>query len=285
MRNAFITWALALLLLIGLAACGSDDKESEAVVEEAAPAEQVAAEDEAAAGEEPAGEEDSTQVVVEESAAEPEEDEQPIMLARADSTDTPAQSWKFKEGQHYIRMVPSQPTMGGADKIEVAEFFWYGCPHCYSFEPTINAWAADIPANARFVRIPVVWNAVHELHARLFYTMEVLARNGTLADGEAFHNAVFQEIQTRGNRLTSEDSIRRLFERFGVDAETFDKTWGSFEVDQKLRVAKDLGRRYNIQGVPAVVVNGKYRTGGQEAGSYDAVPDVIDELIARESQR
>jgi thiol:disulfide interchange protein DsbA len=182
-------------------------------------------------------------------------------------------------------MVPSQPTMGGADKIEVAEFFWYGCPHCYSFEPTINAWAEEIPAGARFVRIPVVWNTVHELHARVFYTMDVLARNGTLADGEAFHNTVFQEIQTRGNRLTSEDSIRRLFERFGVDAETFDNTWKSFEVDQKLRVAKDLGRRYNIQGVPAVVVNGKYRTGGQEAGSYDAVPAVINELIARESQR
>jgi thiol:disulfide interchange protein DsbA len=207
------------------------------------------------------------------------------MLARADSTDKPAQNWKFKEGQHYIRMVPSQPTMGGADKIEVAEFFWYGCPHCYSFEPTINAWAAEMPASARFVRIPVVWNTIHELHARVFYTMEVLTRNGDLADGEAFHNTVFQEIQTRGNRLTSEDSVRRLFERFGVDADTFDRTWKSFEVDQKLRVAKDLGRRYNIQGVPAVVVNGKYRTGGQEAGSYDAVPAVIDELITRESQR
>ena len=285
MKNALITWALALLMLIGLAACSSGDKEPEAAVE-ATPAERAPAEEAVEADEEPAGEEDDTQVVVEESAAEPEQDEQPIMLARADTTETAApQNWKFKEGQHYIRMVPSQPTMGGADKIEVAEFFWYGCPHCYDFEPTINAWAEDIPANARFVRIPVVWNTMHELHARLFYTMEVLARNGALADGEAFHYAVFQEIQTRGNRLTSEDSIRRLFERFGVDAETFDTTWKSFEVDQKLRVAKDLGRRYSIQGVPAVVVNGKYRTGGQEAGSYDAVPDVIDELIARESQR
>jgi thiol:disulfide interchange protein DsbA len=284
MKNALISWALALLILTGLAACGSDEKEPEAVVE-ATPAEQAPAEEQAAAEEEAAGDDGETQVVVEESAAEPEGDEQPIMLARADTKDTPAQNWKFKEGQHYIRMVPSQPTMGGADKIEVAEFFWYGCPHCYSFEPTINAWAESMPTDARFVRIPVVWNAVHELHARLFYTMEVLARNGTLADGEAFHNTVFQEIQTRGNRLTSEDSIRRLFERFGVDGATFDQTWKSFEVDQKLRVAKDLGRRYSIQGVPAVVVNGKYRTGGQEAGSYDAVPDVINELIARESQR
>ena len=284
MKNALISWALALLILAGLAACGSGEQEPEAAVE-ATPAEQAAVEEETATDEEAVGDEGETQVVVEESAAEPADDEQPIMLARADSTDTPAQSWKFKEGQHYIRMVPSQPTMGGADKIEVAEFFWYGCPHCFSFEPTINAWAAEIPASARFVRIPVVWNTVHELHARIFYTMEVLARNGALADGEAFHNTVFQEIQTRGNRLTNEDSVRRLFERFGVDADTFNSTWKSFEVDQKLRVAKDLGRRYNIQGVPAIVVNGKYRTGGAEAGSYDAVPDVIDELIARESQR
>ena len=283
MKNAWITGALALLMIFGFAACGSDEEPQPAV--EAMPEEQPAVEEETAAGDEAAAQEQETQVVVEESAAEPESDEQPIMLARADSTDTPAQNWKFKEGQHYIRMVPSQPTMGGADKIEVAEFFWYGCPHCYSFEPTINAWAEDIPANARFVRIPVVWNTVHELHARVFYTMEVLARNGTLADGEAFHNTVFQEIQNRGNRLTNEDAVRRLFERFGVDAESFDKTWKSFEVDQKLRVAKDLGRRYAIQGVPAVVVNGKYRTGGAEAGSYDAVPDVIDELIARESLR
>jgi thiol:disulfide interchange protein DsbA len=284
MKNALMNGALALLILIGLAACGSGDKETQPAVE-ATPAEEATAEEPLVADEEAVTEEDDTQVVVEESAAEPEDDEQPIMLARADSTDVPAQNWQFTEGQHYIRMVPSQPTMGGADKIEVAEFFWYGCPHCFSFEPTINKWAADMPASARFVRIPVVWNTVHELHARLFYTMEVVARNGTLADGETFHNTVFQEIQTRGNRLTSEDSIRRLFERFGVDADAFNSTWKSFEVDQKLRVAKDLGRRYSIQGVPAVVVNGKYRTGGAEAGSYDAVPDVIDELIARESQR
>ncbi|MDH3756420.1 MAG: thiol:disulfide interchange protein DsbA/DsbL [Gammaproteobacteria bacterium] len=284
MKNSLMSGPLALLILVALAACGSGEKETETAVE-ATPAEQAPGEEQVVAEEESAIEEDSTQVVVEESAAEPEDDEKPIMLARADSTDTAARDWKFKEGQHYIRMVPSQPTMGGADKIEVAEFFWYGCPHCFSFEPTINAWAAEIPANARFVRIPVVWNNVHELHARLFYTMEVLDRNGTLADGETFHNTVFQEIQTRGNRLTSEDSIRRLFERFGVDADAFNSTWKSFEVDQKLRVAKDLGRRYSIQGVPAVVVNGKYRTGGAEAGSYDAVPDVIDELITRESQR
>ena len=286
MKNLLVIGALALLLIVGVAVYlgfGSE-QQTEAVVDAEPAIAGEAVEEQTEAASETDAESDEAQVVVEESAAEPEEDEQPILLAQANTTAAP-QNWQFSEGQHYARMVPSQPTMGGADKIEVAEFFWYGCPHCFSFEPTINAWAAEAPADVRFVRIPVVWNTVHELHARIFFVKEVLARNGVLKNGEDFHAAVFEEIQQRGNRLTSEDSIRRLFERYGVSADVFDRTWKSFEVDQKLRVAKDLGRRYSISGVPAIVVNGKFRTGGAEAGSYDKVPDVIDELIARESQR
>jgi thiol:disulfide interchange protein DsbA len=283
MKISMMKWAVAPLFVIGLLACGGGESTPEPAVEPA-PAEESAVEAPAADENEPAAEEEAAQVVVEESAAEAETDEQPILLAQAQTT-TAAQDWQFTEGQHYIRMVPSQPTMGGADKIEVAEFFWYGCPHCYSFEPTINKWAADIPANVRFVRIPVVWNRVHEMHARIYFALEVLARNGELDDAEKLHEDVFSEIQNRGNRLTSEDAIRRVFERHGVAADAFDKTWSSFEVDQKMRVAQDLGRRYTIQSVPAIVVNGKYRTGGQEAGGYDNVPAVIDELIARESVR
>ena len=283
MKNVPTFVALTLFLAFGLSACGGGEQAPDAAVE-TAPAEQPDAGEPAATDDEAATGTEDTQVVVEESAAEPEEDEKPIMLAQA-GTDSAPLNLRFTEGQHYSRMVPSQPTMGGADKIEVAEFFWYGCPHCYSFEPTINAWAAEAPANVRFVRIPVVWNRVHEMHARVFFAQDVLARNGVLADGEGFHSAVFQEIQQRGNRLTSEDTVRRLFERFGVSADQFDRTWNSFEVDQKMRVAKDLGRRYQIQAVPAVVVNGKFKTGGPEAGGYDVVPAVIDELILRESQR
>jgi thiol:disulfide interchange protein DsbA len=283
MKISMMKWAVAPLLLIGLVACGGGESAPEPAVE-TAPADEPMVEEQVAVEDEAVAEEETVQVVVEESAAEDETDEQPIVLAQAQTT-TAAQDWQFTEGQHYTRMVPSQPTMGGADKIEVAEFFWYGCPHCYSFEPTINKWAADIPANVRFVRIPVVWNRVHEMHARIYFALEVLARNGELDDAEALHEDVFSEIQNRGNRLTSEDGIRLIFERHGVAADAFDKTWSSFEVDQKMRVAQDLGRRYSIQSVPAIVVNGKYRTGGQEAGGYDNVPAVIDELLARESVR
>jgi len=232
-----------------------------------------------------ADEEDAPIELVEESAAEPEQSvDKPILLARADTAEA-SQEWTFKDGQHFFRMVPTQPTVGGADKIEVAEFFWYGCAHCYTFEPYINRWAAGKPANVRFVRIPATWNPLVELHAQLYYTEDVLVKNGKMADPEGFRSAVFREYHERGNRLTSMDSIGDVFSRFGVSNEDFQSTWGSFEVNQKLRLAKDLARRYAITGVPAIVVNGKYRTGAAEAGGYPKLLEVIDELVARESVR
>ena len=106
-----------------------------------------------------------------------------------------------------------------------------------------------------------------------------------ITNPDEFRAAVFQEYHRRGNRLTSEGAIQKFFERFGVDAETFGKTWKSFEVDQKLRVAQDLARRYGITGVPAVVVNGKYRLGAAELGSYPALLEAVDELVEKESMR
>jgi thiol:disulfide interchange protein DsbA len=113
----------------------------------------------------------------------------------------------------------------------------------------------------------------------------VLSRNGTIKDPAAFREAVFVEYHRRGNRLASENSIETLFARFDVSAEEFERTWNSFEVNQKLRVADDLARRYGIANVPTMIVNGKYRTGGAEAGSYPKLLEVLDELVARESVR
>ena len=273
-------WISAAVLL---AAC-SGDEPAQPTVEEPVAAEESAAEPDAAAAVAETGAADEVLEVVAESAAEPEPEEQAILLAQAD-TSAPARDWKYTEGKHYYRMVPTQPTVGGADKIEVAEFFWYGCPHCYDFEPYINRWDEGKPAGVRFVRIPAMWNGVLKLHAQLYYTEEVLVRNGVIKDGAAFHEAVFQEYHRRGNRLMNEAAIQKLFERFDVSAAEFERTWSSFEVAQKLRVAEDLARRYSIANVPTVVVNGKYRTGGSEAGSYPNLLEIIDELIARESAR
>ena len=228
---------------------------------------------------------EETLEVVEESAADEEETgDEPIILAVADTTEV-AREWKYREGAHYTRMVPTQPTVGGADKIEVATIFMYSCPHCFDMEPYVNRWAEDLDPGVRYLRIPAMFNRLAALHAQIYYTHEVLARNGKLAEPDAFHMAVFTEFHRRGNRLTSQGAIQKLFERFGVSPDDFEKTWGSFEVNQKLRVAADLTRRYNISAVPTVVVNGKYRTSASEIGSYDGLMEALDELIAREGIR
>ncbi len=272
---------IAVIVTVLLAGCG----QKEAPEPQAEAPETVAEPSAEPVVPEPAAEpeEETAPLLVEESAGEDDEEqatEQPIILAQAK---TPAASdWQFREGQHFTRMVPSQPTVGGADKIEVAEFFWYGCNHCFDFEPYINRWAENVPANVRFVRVPALWNPLVKLHGQLFYTEEVLANNGVLKDRAGFRNAVFLEYHRRGNRLASEGAIQSMFERFGVSAADFKSAWGSFEVAQKIRVAEDLARRYGVASVPMMVVNGKYRTSGAEAGSYPKLLEVVDELVKRE---
>lgn len=275
---------LGLTLACALAACDSGPQEPRPAVPETAAEQEAPAVSEEQPAE--AGEAEAEPELVEESAAvadETQTGDQPILLAQ-DSLPETSGDWKFTEGRHFQRLVPTQPTVGGSDKIEVAEVFWYGCNHCLDFEPHINRWAENKPSNVRFVRIPAMWNPLVKLHGQLYYTEEVLAKNGKLKDQKAFHAAVFNEFHNRGNRLTSENAIQALFERHGVSAEDFQSTWKSFEVAQKMRVAEDLARRYSISGVPSVVVNGKYRTGGAEAGGYPQLLQVIDELVARESR-
>jgi len=269
---------VAAVMLLMLAACGKDEPAPPA--DQATPPAADATVAEPAEEAPPAEAPQEAHEVVEETAADTSGD-QTITLAQADTPQP--HKWKFKEGVNFTRLVPAQPTLGGADKIEVAEFFWYGCPHCYDFEPYINKWAKTKPANVRFVRIHAMWNQLLVMHARLFYTEQVLERNGIIKDPEAFRANVFAEYHRRNNRLASEDVIQKFFERNGVSADDFQRTWNSFEVDQKMRVAADLERRYSISSVPTIVVDGKYRTSAQEAGGVDELIELINELIAREN--
>ena len=285
MKRIAIFGVLAAVLILGFVVFNQEPAPTP-VVEPVAEEGAAVAPDVEAVAEAPADDAEQPQMV-EESAADEEEiqaEDQPIILAQADVPTAPGE-WKFSEDAHYVRMVPTQPTVGGADKIEVAEFFWYGCAHCYDFETYIDRWLETKPANVRFVRIPAVWNELVKLHAQLYYTEEVLAKNGQLENPEQFRAAVFAEYHRRGNRLASEAAIMDLFERHGVSNEDFSNTWKSFEVSQKLRVAQALARRYSISSVPAIVVNGKYRTGASEAGGYPPLMELIDELIVRESLR
>jgi len=283
MKRIAIFAVLAVVLAVGVVLFMQQSEQSLPPETVAEAVTVVPAPEEAPAVEAQADEDDQPEMV-EESAAEEQAEDKPLVLAQAD-VPAASQDWKFKEGTHFARMVPTQPTVGGADKIEVAEVFWYGCNHCYDFETYVSRWLDEKPANVRFVRIPAVWNPLVKLHAQLYYTEEVLVKNGKIENPEQFRAAVFAEYHRRGNRMASESAIQAVFERHDVSAEDFTNTWNSFEVAQKLRVAQDLARRYSIASVPTIVVNGKYRTGATEAGGYPPLMDLIDELIARESVR
>lgn len=277
---------LAIILLAAslLGACGETEAPADAPADAADVAEPAT--ESAPEADQPAAEQatDTIQSVVEESAADPEPEEKSIVLAQADSKPM-QQNFKFEEGTHYTRFVPSQPTMGGPDEVEVVEFFWFGCPHCFDLEPFMARWEEDIPAGVRIVRIPVAWNRAAALHAKMFYTAEALVNTGVIKDGDGFRTAAFEEFHQRGNRLLSEASMKKLFARFGVSDADFEGAWNSFDVDSKMRIAQDLASRYSIDSVPAIVVNGKYKTGAGLAGGNAALFDVIDELIARETIR
>ncbi len=274
------------LACVTLAACGQDEPapaeeavSEEAVVEETAAEEQVETLVEEAADEEIE--------VVEESAAVVEEPgDVEIVLAQANIPAT-TPSYRFEEGRHFTRLVPTQPTFGGADKVEVVEFFMYSCPHCYDFEPTINRWDAEKPANVRFVRAHVMWNDAAQTHAQIFYTAEALIRTGAIENGPAFHMAVFDAIHNRRNNLLRMNAIQSFFERFGVSEADFNREWNGFWVAQQMQTARNLAgpRRYNVTGVPAIVVNGKYRTSTVEADTPAELIDIINELVEREAAR
>jgi thiol:disulfide interchange protein DsbA len=185
-------------------------------------------------------------------------------------------STRFQLGTHYTRLSPTQPTSSGPDRVEVAEIFWYGCPHCFTFDPYLQSWQPRKAEYVNFVRIPAVWNPLVRLHARAFYTAEALGK------GAEMHDAFFREIHVNGNSLESEAQLQEFFERFGVDEAAFKSAYDSFAVHTKLQRADELSRRYRISSVPSVVINGKYTTDGGMAGGYDALLDLIDELAAAE---
>jgi protein dithiol oxidoreductase (disulfide-forming) len=184
----------------------------------------------------------------------------------------------FEAGIHYRELSPVQPTSSAADRVEIAEVFRYDCPGCYRFEPYLRQWKENLPDYVNLVRIPAVFNDLQRLHAQAFYTAE------TLGKIDEMHTTFFAEIHERRNLLSSEAALAALFGRFGVDRDTFTKTFNSFAVHTKVQRATELARRYRIPETPSVVVNGKYLTLGGMAGSYDNWFAVIDHLAASEQR-
>ena len=187
-----------------------------------------------------------------------------------------AQALQFDEGTEYQRVVPPQRTETG-DKIEVLELFWYGCPHCYHFEPLLDKWLQNKPANVEFRRMPVIFtNPKWELHAKAYYTAEAL---GVL---DKIHRPLFDAIHAQNRDLGTEAALMAFFAQHGVSNEDFQRTFNSFSVRTKTNQAKTMTDRYGISGVPAVIVNGKYRTDGISAGTLENALAVVNYLINNE---
>ena len=268
-----------ILLALATAACSAEEPapQSQPVVEEMPiqsaqqPAETVDDETSIALAQEM----DDAETVADDS-----EEEEPIVLAEAttESSQLPPQLERFQPKTHYRVMTPVQPTSVDPGKIEVLEIFWYGCPHCYTLEPHMQEWVSkEMPSNAEFVRIPATLNRGWQVHARAYYTAEALGKL------DEIHEGLFKAINVDRNPLNTEDQLVSFFADYGVTEEEFTEAFNSFAVQTKLRRADSLVRRYRITGVPAMVVNGKYVTGADMAGGIPQLFEVVEFLIAKES--
>lgn len=253
------------VLSLALAACGGDNG---------------AGSDQAASTAPPPAAQSATQgtsaaTPAAEPAAEPGAAPQTSAAAVVSSGAAPT-SGRFQLGTHYKRLSPAQPTSSTPQQVEVAEIFWYGCPHCFNLDPYLASWQMRKPEYVNFIRIPAVWNDDLKIHARAFYTAEALGK------GAEIHEPLFREIHINRNYLTSESGLRDFFGKFGVSAESFNGTFNSFSVHTKLQRADELNRRYRIGSVPTIVVNGKYVTDVSMAGGFEELLALVDELAAAE---
>lgn len=188
----------------------------------------------------------------------------------------PPTSAQFREGAHYQKIVPAQPTTAAPGNVEVVEVFWYGCGHCFSLDPAIESWNDRNAPYVELVRVPAMWNEGTRMHARLFYTAELLGKL------DAVHSQIFREFHVNGNQLNTVEKVAAFFRQHGVSNEEFNKAFSSFAVENKLQRADFLNRRYRVESVPTFIVNGKYKTDVDDAGGERQLFTLIDELAAHE---
>ncbi len=172
------------------------------------------------------------------------------------------------EGQNYQLITPKQATQNEG-KIEVVEVFWYGCPHCYEFEPHLEQWLQTKAEDIVFTRMPGVFRKQWETHAKVFYAAQAL---GVL---DKVHRPLFDAIHREKKELDTDDALVAFVAAQGVDADAFKQAYNSFEVDAKVRQAKYMTMQYGISGVPSMIVNGEYRSSGGLAGSYENLMAVV----------
>ena len=164
------------------------------------------------------------------------------------------------EGKQYVRL--SQTLPGEPGKIEVIEFFFYRCPHCYALDPLLEAWVHQLPADVSFRRVPVGAQKMLQLHQRMFYTLQAM---GALTP--QVHSGIFNAFHRGGVDVEDEAAATALVGRLGVDTAKFKATFHSFAIDPKIAQGNKLAELSGVENVPSLVVGGRYRTSPGSAGT------------------
>jgi thiol:disulfide interchange protein DsbA len=185
------------------------------------------------------------------------------------------------EGQHFVRLATPAPVTVPADKkIDVVEFFWYGCPHCNALEPLLDRWAPRLPADVSFRKVHVGFGAIHQVHQRMYYALEELGALPTM------HKRIFAAMHQQGRRLANEAEIVAFVKESGIDSAKFAETYKSFGVNTKAMRAKQLSEAYKIDGVPSLGIHGRFYTAASLPGngSHERMLATADALIQRVRQ-
>ncbi len=188
----------------------------------------------------------------------------------ADSLDN-----KYRQGSHYMKLNPPLKTHSKAGRVEVIEMFLYNCPHCLELEPKLDQWLGKHP-EVDFIRIPAILSPYWAEMAKFYYTAEKL---GVL---KQLHNKFYQSIHQDKRTYYNELAIRQFFLKNGISAQDYEQAYYSKEVLNKVSHARQLSLQYNMRGVPAVIVNGKYKTAPFFVKNQEQMLEVLDLLVKKE---
>ncbi len=190
-------------------------------------------------------------------------------------TGTPAlaQGFQPREGKDYLTLGKRVPVDTASGVVEVIEFFWYSCPHCNAFEPAIEAWVKSAPRHVAFKRVPVAFRDDFQPQQKLYYTLEAMGKL------DALHGRVFHAIHVEKKAINRDNTILDWAGKQGLDPAKFEEVYKSFAVASKVRRATQLQDAFQVQGVPALGVAGRYYTDGSHAGSMERALAVVEYLI------
>lgn len=191
-----------------------------------------------------------------------------------------SQARTFSENVEYVVITPALTTQVADDKVEVAEVFWYGCPHCYSLEPTMEKYQQNKPDNVTFTRVPAMLDATWSFHGKLYYVGQLLDQDGS----KNVHGKIFEALHKQRRRIGNDDQLRRFFQGIGFSTDEVNKVLKSMELKTKLNYAKEITIKSSLDSVPSVIVNGKYLTSPSMVAGNDKLLEVINYLTALESQ-